>query len=297
MSLHSMTGFGRGEASKAGVNVVCEAKSVNHRFLDVALRLPTVYGQFEADAVALIKKLLERGRVELTISRADRAKSAYDVTFDKSLFRQALNAVEAGLRDEKFSRDSAAHAAALTVLFQRREILDFSASEKKVDTERTLLLRAVEMAIKNLITMRRREGTALEKDLQGRLKELEQLSKSMAKLVVQTPDQYRKRLEERLAKMEADNRVDAARLAQEVAIFADRVDTSEELTRLASHVSQFRDLLKQGAVGRKMEFLLQEMGREVNTTGSKVQNSEVSYLVVEAKAVLEKMREQAQNVE
>jgi uncharacterized protein (TIGR00255 family) len=289
----SMTGYGRGACQVFGRRLVVEIRSVNHRFFDLKLRVPWPDATVEAHITAALKKKVDRGAVTLTV-RDEVGGPAPEVRVNKELakrYHQALSELlrELGMAGEKVPLD---------VLLSQRDVVTIGDAERSGDELFDALRPGLDGAVDSLIVMRKREGDALAKDLLAHAAGLSKLCARMSKLSQDAPEQYKKRLEERLARFTSPAELDPQRIAQEVAILADRTDVSEELVRLASHLSQFEGLCREaGPVGRKLDFLLQELNREINTIGSKAQSTEVAALVVEAKATLEKMREQAQNVE
>ncbi|GEJ56329.1 YicC/YloC family endoribonuclease [Anaeromyxobacter diazotrophicus] len=289
--IRSMTGFGAGRAAVAGEEIDAEARSVNHKFCEVKVRVPRELASLELEVARLVKERLARGGVEVTLRRAGRSAVAPRV--DPVLaaeYARAFRDIQAHL--------GLAGGVALSDVLAAEGVVRLE--ERPVDAEaaRGAVLAAVDQALGALLAMRAREGDALARDLEGRLAQVEALVARVEQLVPGSVEHYRARLQERIQEVARGVAVDPARLAQEVALFADRTDVTEEITRLRSHLAQTRGLLA-GAepAGRKMDFLVQEMHREVNTVGSKSQSAEVAALVVTLKAEIERMREQVQNVE
>lgn len=290
--MNSMTAFGRGEATNGTVTVVVELKSVNSRFRDLNLRVPREYQAVEPRITAVLREAFDRGRIDCTV-RAVGHEGPNTVTPDLRLAEACFRAM----------RDVARHLQVdegqvrLDLVLAQPGVLVFSEEDLDVGRAWELLEPALVAAVAHLAEMRAREGQALKRDLQQHLGELARLLDSLAELSAGVVARLQRRLEDRLQVLVKDL-VDPARLAQEAAILADKADISEEIARLGSHLDQFRLLLAaREAVGRRMEFLLQEMHREVNTIGSKAVGEEPSRIVVEMKAVLERLREQAANVE
>ncbi len=290
--MNSMTAFGRGEATNGAVLVVVELRSVNHRFRDLNTRLPREYNALEPRVVSLLRQRFERGRIDCTIRRVG-PDGPNTVLPDLRLAEAYLKAM----------RDVARHlqldegAVTLQHVLAKPGVLELTEGERDVTHEWELLEPALTGAAEHLATMRAREGRALKRDLQQHLGELIRHLDAMRKLSAGVITALHKRMHDRLANLLSD-KVDPARLAQEAAILADKADISEELARLESHGDQFRELLvAQEPSGRKMEFLIQEMHREVNTVGSKAIGERASRTVVLMKSALEKLREQAANVE
>jgi uncharacterized protein (TIGR00255 family) len=290
--MNSMTAFGRGEATNGVVTVVVELRSVNHRFRDLNTRLPREYNALEPRVVNLLRERFERGRIDCTIRRVG--------PDGPNTVRPDLRLAEAtwtAMREVARHLQVAEAQITLHHVLSQPGVLTVTEADQDVSHEWELLEPALQGATEHLATMRGREGRALKRDLQQHLGELIRLLQEMDELSGGVTKALHKRLEERLQGLLQD-RVDPARLAQEAAILADKADISEELARLTSHCDQFRDLLvSTEPVGRKMEFLIQEMHREVNTVGSKAIGERASRTVVRMKSALEKLREQAANVE
>jgi uncharacterized protein (TIGR00255 family) len=291
--LRSMTGFGTGRAKVEEEELAVELKSLNHKFCEVKVRLPRELSALEAAAGKLVKDRLHRGAVELLIKRQAQAASDTVPQVDLALareYRRALSEIAraVGVADEATLADIAFQPGVIRL------------EERGVNLEHAqkALEAAVGQALDGLSEMRRKEGEAIRADLDARLSAIEAVSREVAALAPRSVDDYRQRLQDRLAELGRGLPLDPQRLAQEVAYFAERTDVAEEMTRLASHLQQFRALLaSQEPAGRKMDFLVQEMHREVNTTGSKSQHPEISTRIVAMKAELERVREQVQNVE
>lgn len=297
--MRSMTGFGIGEAplstddtgTPAG-RLSVEIRAVNHRFLDVRVRGPSQVPDLTTAVETLARERLTRGRfdVNVRIDGAGLGAMVIDRDRARSVFRSL-----AELRDELAPGDP----LPLSVLGAVPDLF-VPKLEQEIDRLRGALAAAFDAALKSLDAMRLREGLALGDDLCRRLASIRKLSKSIAERSPQTLDTYKKRLKERAEKLRvaSDVDLDSGRLEQEVALFADRIDVAEELTRLESHTLHFEGLLASSeAVGRRLDFLLQEMAREANTIGSKSQDVAIAHAVVELKAEIERMREQVQNVE
>ncbi|MFZ5471138.1 MAG: YicC/YloC family endoribonuclease [Myxococcota bacterium] len=291
--LRSMTGFGTGSASAAGEELAVELKSVNHKFCEVKARLPRELAALEPMVVKTVKERLTRGAVEVFVRRQTTTPAGTVPVVDLTLAREYRRAYSelaqaVGLPDEVSVRDIASQPGVLRL------------DELTVDVERAgqALATALEQALRALAQMRQKEGEAVRVDLESRLARVASVMQQIKTLAPRVVEEYRTRLADRAAELARGVPVDPQRLAQEVAFFAERTDVAEELTRLESHLAQFHGLIASGEPsGRKMDFLVQEMHREVNTTGSKSQHPEISSRVVEMKAELERIREQVQNVE
>jgi uncharacterized protein (TIGR00255 family) len=290
--MRSMTGFGLGEVPIGNGRLGVEIRGVNHRFLDVRVRVPRELGDLPGYVEQLARERFTRGRFEVAV-RLDGSGLGV-ASIDKERARAAFEALRE-LRDELAPGTEVPLSllAAIPDLF-------VSAADREVERIREATRGAFEAAVRGLDAMRAREGQALRDDLVKRLARLRTLSSEIASRLPDVLESHRKRLRERAERLRVttDVHVDSSRLEQEVAMFADRSDISEELTRLASHYDQFASLLGlEEAVGRRLDFLLQEMARETNTLGAKSPDAQVAHAVVEVKAEIERMREQVQNVE
>ncbi len=296
--MRSMTGFGVGEAPLATAEnpsagrLTVEIRAVNHRFLDLRVRVPSQLPDLMSAVETIARERLTRGRFDISV-RVDGASlgaTVIDRDRARSIFRSLLE-----LRDELAPNETVplSMLAAVPDLF-------VPSLERELDVLRAAVGVAFDAALKSLDAMRLREGLALGDDLVRRLATIRRLSRSISERSPQTLDAYKKRLKDRAEKLRlaSDVEIDAGRLEQEVALFADRIDIAEELTRLESHTMHFESMLVGAeAVGRRLDFLLQEMAREANTIGSKSQDVGIAHAVVELKAEIERMREQVQNVE
>ncbi len=292
----SMTGFGSGRSSRGSVGIEVEIKSANSRFLDLSLKLPRLYGPFEPELRELVARSVQRGRVEVAVMRVEQVRPGSGVTFRSDLFKAAAAVYRRAFVEAKCDTIEARIGAVRDIL-SRREVLSIDEESGDPRRERPLLVKACSAAIAQLISMRDSEGRRLAGDLAMRLANLETLHRTIEQRAAAAPEAARARLENRLRKLAPHVTVDPQRLAAEVAILADKVDITEELVRLKSHSAQFRAALGEVAAARKLEFLLQEFGREFNTIGAKAQDAAVQADVVAAKTELEKMREQVQNLE
>ena len=292
-----MTGFGRSELQVKGVKLGIEIKTVNHRFLDINCKLPQAYSAFEPEVTKVVKKHLGRGRVDIYITRTQVKEPNYKVVLNLDLFSSYLGVAGEVLSavDDETAADRQQQFALR--LLERREILDVVSDETFSTSEKTLLEKAIQKALLEVVAMRKREGGILEKALKKEVTSIQKGVTFLEAYAKKMPSIFKKRLETRFSKLDLELPVDEQRLAQEVALLIDRADVTEEIVRLKSHLEQFLESIKKPECGRKLEFLLQEMGREVNTIGSKSQDKDVTNIVVEAKASLEKLREQALNIE
>jgi uncharacterized protein (TIGR00255 family) len=292
-TLRSMTGFGVGRGRAAGEEFTAEVKAVNHKYVEVKVRLPRELQALEPELQRQVKAVCTRGAVELSLRRAVATASGSVPTVDAGMaraWRSALAEVArlTGLPDTTTAAEVASQSS---VVRMEEPMVDVPSATRAAEA-------AVAEALHGLVAMREREGAALGVDLEARLDRVAQLVAELHGIAPRAVEEYRDRLAARLAELTSGVGVEPQRLAQELALFAERTDVAEELTRLQSHLGQFRHLLASSEPsGRKLDFLLQEMNREVNTAGSKFQSAEASTRVVELKAELERIREQVQNVE
>jgi len=293
--IKSMTGYGRAEAVLMGRKFAVEMKSVNHRYLEISLRLPGMLLSLEADVKKRIGEQFSRGRIEATV-RIDvegGAESDGRFTLNLPLVRN-YHALLGQIKEELHLDDG----ITLAMMAGFRDI--FVPAELPQDPALLWegLAGVLDEAIRTLTEMRMREGQSLQRDLTGRLDLIAEFLEEIAARAPQVVEEYQKRLAERVRELTGGVAIDESRLLQEVAIMADRSDITEEVVRFRSHVGQFTDLLTSGdGAGRKIDFLIQEMGREVNTIGSKSGDAEISRRVIEIKSELAKLREQVQNIE
>jgi uncharacterized protein (TIGR00255 family) len=290
--IRSMTGFGAGKGSSGEEEIAVEVRSVNHKYCEVKARLPRELGALEVEVTRVVKERLARGGVEVTARRSGNHGSVAP--------RVDAHLAEAYARAfaELQARLSLPGGATLADVLAADGVIRLEEREIDVDAARTALLAGLDRALEALLAMRGKEGAALARDLSSRLTQVEAIVARVRERVPRSVEHHRARLEERIAEISRGIPLDPSRLAQEVAIFADRTDVTEEIIRLGSHVAQVRSLLE-GAepAGRKLDFIVQEMHREVNTIGSKSQSAEIVADVVTLKAEIERMREQVQNVE
>ncbi len=289
----SMTGFGAGEITTAIGRYTVEIRSVNHRFCDVVVRLPRDLAALEDRARGLVQGRILRGRVEVAIIREDHGKRPRTVRADLDLAR----AYASVLNDLK-QAFSISETLDLSALVSLPELIRIEEEREDLEAAWPPIAAGVGVALDRLIAMRETEGARLAADM---LERMERLAGHIAAIEARAPQvvqDYHARLSRRVAELAGATPVDAGRLATEVALFADRCDITEELTRFRSHVAQFQTTLASGgAVGRTLEFILQEMGREINTIGSKANDLEITRRVIAIKGELESLREQVQNVE
>jgi len=291
--VQSMTGYGRGEAASGNRRVLAEAKSVNHRFSDIVVRLSRDLSGLEECARRTVQSHVTRGRVDLYLTLETVEGGPGRLKVDKELAMDYYNCLRE--LQEALGADGDIEVVEVAKF---PEVLALEDEEADPEEMAGIVARAVEQAMVALVAMRAREGGALAADLSARLDRVDELCGCIDERSPQVVVEYRDRLRTRLQELLPSGVVDEDRLAMEVAILADRASITEELVRLGSHVAQIREALAaDGAIGRKLEFILQEMYREINTISSKAGDAEIARHATEIKGELEKMREQAQNIE
>ncbi len=291
--IKSMTGYGRAVETVNGREFTVEIRSVNNRYLDCTVKMPRIFS-FAEDAIKqLIKTEVSRGKVDVFISVNAEAASDVQVTLNKPVVEGYLNAMrqmaqEYGVKDD----------ISVTALARMPEVFLVEKPQADEQQLKADLLSVVQKALEHYNHMRQVEGAALETDLRNRAATILELVTQVEQASPQTVADYRKRLEEKMREVLESKSIDESRILTEAAIFADKIAVDEETVRLRSHLEQMDTMLTNGgSVGRKLDFLLQEMNREANTTGSKCTDVKVARIVVDIKAELEKIREQTQNLE
>lgn len=291
--IRSMTGYGSAKGTVAGFAITIELRSVNNRYLDLGIKLPRGFLFAESEIKNYIQKKVSRGKLDffLTLDNAESDQTRIRVnTRLAEAYRNAITGIGETL--ELPAPVSALDIARFPdVLSLEKEELDQGAFLEQ-------LFPLLDTALEDFNAMRTREGEKLAEDLLQKADHIEELVQAVERQAPKTVSAYRERLEAKLREVLADTSASEERVIAEAAIFADRVATDEETVRLHSHLSQFRKLMEEGSpIGRKLDFLIQEFNREANTIGSKCQDSEIAYLVVELKSEIEKIREQVQNIE
>jgi uncharacterized protein (TIGR00255 family) len=290
--MHSMTGYGRGEALGEGTKVIAEIQSVNKRQTEISISLPSAFASLENDLRAKVDRSLHRGRIIVTISATGPAGHLQPL-IDQDLANLYLRHFKRLQKELELPGEITIETILRSpgVISSAEEGLLDSSTRSAVDT-------ALDLALQQLLQMRGKEGSNLHKELLHRIKSIRQAIAKIRKLQPRVAKRYREHLFERVKKLGVEISLDDDRLTKEVVFFAERSDFSEELTRLESHLDQFLETTHNPqAIGRTLEFISQEIGRELNTLGAKANDAEISQFVVHCKAELEKVREQVQNVE
>lgn len=292
--IKSMTAYGRGEHNQGELVFTAELKSLNNRYRDIILRTPKSLQALEDEIRSKISSKIRRGRVEVSIQmETNTGEGEYQLELNVPLVKSYFR-IFRGLKEE-FGLDEKVRPESLC---QMKDIILFKPPDAEIDEVRPGLQEVLGLALESLDKMRMEEGRAIEEDFLKRLELIEGYLDDIEENAPKTVEEYRKRLRDKIQKISKDIELDESRLIQEVAIFADRCDITEEIVRFRSHLKQFRDYMsKNDSIGRRLDFLIQEINREVNTIGSKATDSSLSSKVVEIRAELEKLREQIQNVE
>lgn len=291
--LKSMTGYGRNEAIVAGRHIIFEIKSVNHKFFECNARMPRGYLFLEDKLKTYVQSKISRGKVDLFLQVETLEEADVQVLVNHSLASSYI----AALREIK-ERYGLHDDVTLSLLSRYPDLFSVHRAPEDEEVVWEVVRQAAEPAIASFLNMRETEGARLKQDLLEKADHVESLVGQVEQLTPETVSEYRQKLETRIKELLGDARLDEQRVLMEVAVFADKVAVDEETVRLRSHIKQLRQLVDSPEpVGRKIDFLVQEMNRESNTIGSKSVNSKIAYLVVDLKSEIEKIREQVQNIE
>ncbi len=289
--MKSMTGYGRSKQLLAGYEINAEVRSVNHRYFDCTIKLPKYYSFMEDKIRDAAKKYLTRGKIEIYLYIKKKDEDEKTITVNKALCDNYYS-VLSGIREAYGLRDE----INLGTLTRFSDIFEIENTEVDEEQITQLALTVLDAALQDISQMRQREGERIKSDLDNRLAHIGKLAEAVEERFPQIVREYENRLLEKLKSIL--NTVDEQRVITEAAIFADRITTSEETVRLKSHIKEFGALLRwDSAVGKKLDFIVQEMNREANTIGSKANDLETSKMVVELKSEIENIREQVQNIE
>ena len=292
--LKSMTGFGRGKILADGREMTIELRSVNHKFLDLNFRMPRTLNFLESVLRNEISAKLARGHVDVTVTYKNMRDDAKSIVVDTGLMEQYVKAGNSIIEKYDLRNDMAA-----VNIMRLPEVVTVTENDEDAEALECIAKQTIAMALDGLVAMREREGEQLNLDLLAKLDTLSKIRDNLEKRAEGAMQEHKAKLEERIAAlMPKDVEVDAQRLATEVAILADKASVDEELVRIKAHIINMKEMLKSDEpVGRKLDFLVQEMNREFNTTGSKSTDVEIAQNVIAGKAEIEKMREQIQNIE
>lgn len=291
--MRSMTGYGRAQVVQEGMAVTVEMRSVNHRYLEFTARVPRNYGFLEDRLKGLIQQGAARGKVDVFVTIDNAEEAGTEVLLNRPLAKGYFSALQelgkcCGLED----------SVTLSDLARLNDIFTVCKAEMDEELIWSRVQKAAAEALEAFLAMRSLEGEALKRDVAQRLDTLSDLVQFIEERGPQLTAEYQQRLQSRVQELLGDRQVEEQRLLTEVALFADKTAVAEETVRLRSHLEQIHTLiLQEGAVGRKLDFIIQEVNREINTIGSKIQDIEVTQRVVEMKSEVEKIREQIQNIE
>ena len=289
----SMTGYGKGEARQEDISVTVEVRTVNHRYADISVKLPRSFMVLENKIRKQVGLTLQRGKIDVFVNYelAAGAQAA-------PVLNHELAAAYHTLLDDLQQERGLAGRISVEFLASQKGVVEIKETELDEAVLEECLFRALSVALDQLVNMRRIEGEETRKDMAERLAVAEELLGQVETRAPQVPLEWQTKLNERLSRLNSDLEYDPQRVAQEIAVFSDRCDISEEIARFRSHLVQFRGLFdEKEPVGRRMDFLVQELNREVNTMGSKSNDADLTRCVVAMKSELEKVREQVQNVE
>lgn len=291
--MRSMTGFGRAKLEKNNRIYSIEIKSVNHKYSDISIKLPRSLNYLEDSIKKQISLKVARGKIDVFVTFENYSEQGKEVVINEELVKEYM---------EKFKllaeKNNLSMNIPVTEITKLPDVLTLKETEEEEDTIQNELLECLEQAINNFVEMRTIEGNKIKEDLKARIDKVECDVQKISEYSTRLVQEYVVKLEERIKEILKTDVVDQSRLAMEVVLFADKCSVEEELTRLKSHIEQFRTLINsEGTIGKKIDFLLQEMNRETNTMGSKSGSLDITNLVVNIKTELEDIREQIQNIE
>ena len=288
-----MTGYGRGQATVDGTDILVEIKSVNNRYYDFSARLPRMYDYLEEKLKTFMNGSISRGKIEVSVSIYNSGSKSEEISINLDVANGYINALREANQSLGLTDDiTLSHVSRFPEVFIVKKIIE---DEESVWNN---IKPVAEEAVAKFVAMRETEGEKMKEDLSSRLDFILSKVEEVEKISPTTTENYRNRLYQKLKDVLSDNNIDEQRILTEAAIFSEKVAVDEETVRLRSHISQFRELLETDEpVGRKLDFLVQEMNRESNTIGSKAQDIAITKIVVDVKSEIEKIREQIQNIE
>ena len=289
----SMTGYGKGEYTQEGLEIVCEIKTVNNRYLDVSIKAPRIFVCMEDVIRNIVRKKLTRGHADVFVSVKDKRERETSLSVDLALASSYVKVA----KELKTAFPDVQDDFTLSFLLRYPDVLKQEDSQTLDEDLVNGLQTALEAALDNLNQMRKVEGEKLKEDMLARVGTIETLVAEISERAPFIQKEYREKIENRVREYLGEATVDEGRLLNEVAVFADRTNIDEELTRLRSHISQFKSICEEGIVGRKLDFLVQEFNREANTTCSKSNDVTITRAGLALKNEIEKIREQVQNLE
>lgn len=291
--MYSMTGYGRGEYKKGGLEITVEVKTVNNRYLDAAVKAPRIFSAHEDTVRSVLREKLTRGHADIFISLSDKREREKTIYLDEGVAKAYVAAAKRV--NELFPE--ACDDISVSGILRYPDVIRQEETAAADDEILSGLKEALVSALDKLNAMREAEGKKLKNDMLSRMKTIEKLVGDIEKRAPAVAENYRNRLEAKMKKILEGTEIDEGRLLTEVAVFSDKSNIDEELTRLRSHISQFKEICREKLVGRKLDFLVQEFNRETNTICSKSNDLEITRLGLALKNEIEKVREQVQNIE
>ncbi len=289
----SMTGFGRYETTGSGYRVSVEIKSVNHRYCDLNIKQPKKFSAFENDIRNIVKQYATRGKIDVFISYEDYSESAFDVRYNPSVAKGYMEAIKRA--SEEFGIETCINSS---MLVKFPDVITLEEAGKDAGEGFNIIQDAVHKACVQFVQTREREGIDLYNDIKAKLADIKELTKQIEERSPQIVAEYRQKLVEKVAELTSGTKIDEGILATEIIVFADKICVDEETVRLRSHIANMEHTMSEDRpVGRKLDFIAQEMNREANTILSKANDAMLSGLAVDLKTGIEKIREQIQNIE
>lgn len=290
--IKSMTGYGKANLSKEKKEYQVEIKSVNHRYLDISVKIPRVLSYLEEEVKKEIASKVKRGKIDVFITFENNSTEGKEIKINTEIAKIYIDELKKLAKQENILAN-----IEVTEISKFPDVLSIQNNQED-ETIKNELLETVNQATERLVQMRAMEGSKIAEDLLSRVKAIQKKVQEISSLSTGLIEEYVVKLEGRIKEILKSQEIDEARLAQEVVIYADKCSVEEEVTRLRSHISQFEELLiSEGAIGKKLDFIIQEMNRETNTIGSKANNLEITNKVIDVKTELENIREQVQNIE
>ncbi len=291
--MNSMTGFGRSKSEKNAREYIVEIKSVNHKYSDITIKMPRILSCYEEDVKKIISSKVSRGKIDVFITYNNYSEEGKNIIINRELAKNYVNQL-----NELAEETGINNRISPTEVLKLPDVLQLKIEDDESNIIKEELLECTSTAVENFIEMRKNEGDKIKLDLQARINKLECNVEKIVSNTTGLIEGYVEKLRERIKEILKTDVVDEARLAQEIVIYADKCSIEEELTRLKSHIDQFRSLLEaDGPIGKKIDFLIQEMNRETNTIASKSVKLEITNLAIDNKTILEDIREQIQNIE
>ena len=290
--IKSMTGYGKGNISENLRNYQVEIKSVNHRYLDISVKMPRVLSYLEEDVKKVISSKVKRGKIDVFITFENSSTEGKEIKINNEIAKMYINQLKQLAEEENILAN-----IEVTEISKYPDVLSIQNTQDDEQIKKELI-EATTIATDKLVQMRQVEGSKMAKDLLKRIEKTNQKIEKISGLSTGLIEEYVVKLENRIKEILKNQEIDESRLAQEVVIYADKCSIEEEVTRLKSHISQFKELINSDdAVGKKLDFIIQEMNRETNTIGSKANNLEITNGVIDIKTEIENIREQVQNIE